>query len=111
MTREDLRGLVEETPREALPDLIGDLEAAKARALALLTVPPAVERQAASPRGLVLLTAEWASAHGTKVGTALKAARAGRLPGAVPAPSRGRGKRRRWLVPATMAAAEVRRWR
>jgi hypothetical protein len=34
MTREDLRGLVDGAAPEALPDLIGDLEAAKARALA-----------------------------------------------------------------------------
>ena len=41
VTREDLRGLVEGAALEALPDLIGDLEAAKARAMARLTSPAA----------------------------------------------------------------------
>jgi hypothetical protein len=39
MTREELRGLVDGADPEALPDLIGDLEAAKARALVRLTAP------------------------------------------------------------------------
>ncbi len=42
MTREDLRGLVEGAARETLPDLIGDLEAAKARALVRLMSPTPV---------------------------------------------------------------------
>jgi hypothetical protein len=39
-----------------------------------------------------------ATACGLKVATLAKLARAGRLAGAVPAPSRGKGSRRRWLV-------------
>ncbi len=39
MTRADLSRLVEETPEPDLADLVGDLEAAKARAYARLTAP------------------------------------------------------------------------
>lgn len=42
MTREDLRGLVEGAPPEDLPELVGALAAAQARALARLTSPAAV---------------------------------------------------------------------
>ena len=39
MSRSDLRSLVEETPAPELPQLIGDLEAARAVAWARLTAP------------------------------------------------------------------------
>jgi len=41
MSRSDLRSLVEETPAPDLPQLIGDLEAARAAAWARLTAPAA----------------------------------------------------------------------
>jgi predicted DNA-binding transcriptional regulator AlpA len=41
MSRSDLRSLVEETPAPELPQLIGDLEAARAAAWARLTAPAA----------------------------------------------------------------------
>src|SRR5438445_1059795 len=40
MSRSDLRTLVEDTPASDLPQLIGDLEAARAAAWARLTAPP-----------------------------------------------------------------------
>lgn len=41
MSRSDLRGLVEATPAPELPQLIGELEAARAAAWARLTAPAA----------------------------------------------------------------------
>jgi predicted DNA-binding transcriptional regulator AlpA len=41
MSRSDLRSLVEKTPAPELPQLIGDLEAARAAAWARLTTPAA----------------------------------------------------------------------
>jgi predicted DNA-binding transcriptional regulator AlpA len=41
MSRSDLRSLVEETPAPELPQLIGELEAARAAAWARLTAPAA----------------------------------------------------------------------
>jgi hypothetical protein len=107
ISREDLRAAVAEASREDLPALVGALAVAQAEALARLVVPaipapPAVE--------LVPLTEEWASAHGYRFETAQKLARAGELAGAVAAASRGKGRRCRWLVPATLRAAESRRW-
>jgi len=98
MTRDELHAAVAAAAIEALPQLIGDLASAQASALARLASPP---RPPAS-LNLVPLSEEWAGAHGYRFETAQKLARAGRLRGAEPAPSSGKGRRRRWLVPATL---------
>ena len=107
MTRENLRELVTATPREQLVELVGALASAQAQALARLSAPAETPE---SETALVPLTEEWARAHGYRLETAQKLARAGRLQGAVPAPSSGKGCRRRWLVPVTMRGAEARPW-
>ena len=99
-----LRALVLEAPRDELPAIVGQLAALQAEALARLA-------SAAMPTAsaeLVALTPEWAEARGYRFETAQKLARSGRLAGAVPAPSSGKGRRRRWLVPVTLRAAEAR---
>ena len=101
----DLRALVAEASREELPALVGQLAAAQAEALVRLSTPPPAP---AAALDVVPLTAEWATVHGLQFETAQKLARTGRLRGATPAPSRGKGSRRRWLVPATLTAAEAR---
>ena len=105
MTLDDLRTIVESAAPSELPDVLGALEAAKARAWARLTTPPAA---ATAHVELVALTEEWAAARGYQFETAQKLARSGRLKGAVPAPSRGKGSRRRWLVPVSLGPAEAR---
>lgn len=102
MTREDLRGLVEGASRAELPALVGALASAQAEALARLASPPG---QVGPVAELVPLTEEWAEAHGYRFETARKLARAGKLACAVAAPSRGKEKRRRWLVPAAILPA------
>lgn len=105
MTREDLEAAVARASREELPSLVGALAAAQAVALSRLAAP----QQSASPAAeLVPLTEEWATANGLRFETAAKLARVGRLPGARPAPSSGKGKRRRWLVPSSIRPAEAR---
>jgi hypothetical protein len=108
MTREDLHDLVTSTPREQLVKLAEALAGAHAEVIARLSAPVQTSAQETS---LVPLTKEWARAHGYQLETARKLARTGRLEGAVPAPSSGRGRRRRWLVPATLrGGAEARPW-
>jgi hypothetical protein len=102
VTREDLCGLVVQTSREELPSLVGALAEAQAEAIARLAAPAPTVTEA---RQLVALTEEWAEAHGFRLETAKKLARSGRLRGAQPAPSRGKGRKRRWLVPATLRVA------
>lgn len=105
MRAEDLVDLVARARPDELPRLIGELETAKATAFARLASPAA---RGAGDVPLVALTPQWAEANGYRYETAQKLARTGRLEGAVPAPSSGRGRRRRWLVPATLRAHEVR---
>ena len=105
MNREEIIGLVAQASREELPSLAGAFAEAQAEVLARLAAP-APTPQASGP--LVALTAEWAAAHGYRFETAQKLARSGRLDGAVPAPSSGKGHRRRWLVPATLRGPEAR---
>lgn len=100
--RDDLQALVQATPVDALPQLVGDLATAQAAALARVV---ALHPKEPEPPGLVPLTEEWAASHGWQLETAMKLARSGRIRGAEPAPSRGRGRRRRWLVPATLPAS------
>lgn len=100
MTREGLRDLVVQTSREDLPSLVGALAEAQAEALSRIAAPPATP---AGPE-LVPLTEAWAAANGWRFETAQKLARSRRLEGAMPAPSSGKGRRRRWLVPATLRA-------
>ena len=99
ISREDLEAAVAEASREELPALVGALAMAQAEALARLAAP--VVKAEPEPE-LVSLTEEWARAHGYELETAQKLARTGRLAGAMPAPSRGKGRRRRWLVPAAI---------
>jgi predicted DNA-binding transcriptional regulator AlpA len=51
MSRSDLRSLVEETPAPELPQLIGELEAARAVAWARLTAPAAGTQSDVSGQG------------------------------------------------------------
>lgn len=103
--REDLRALVAGAAAEDLPGLVGELARAQAEALARIAAP---SRNVEGRVPLVALTPEWAEANGYKFETAQKLARTGRLKGASPAPSSGKGCRRRWLVPATLRAHEDR---
>jgi hypothetical protein len=105
ITREELEAAVAGTSREDLPALVGALASAQAEALARLAAPASTFAPAIA---LVPLTEAWARGHGWRLETARKLARTGRLAGAVAAPSAGRGRRRRWLVPATLRAAEAR---
>jgi len=106
INRAELEAAVAQTSREDLPALVGALAAAQAEALARLATPAAAAPPSASE--LVPLTEGWARAHGYELETARKLACTGQLAGARPAPSRGKGRRRRWLVPATLRAAEAR---
>ena len=111
MTREDLPldearilEAVQTTPRHELPALGGLLQ--RALLAVEVRVRDAGPAAAASMAGEDLVQLEEAAAAcGLKVQTLAKLARAGRLPGAVPAPSRGRGSRRRWLVRLSALAA------
>jgi hypothetical protein len=98
----DLRALAVETPTEHLPELVVALATAQALALARIAAP-ATKAVLSEPR-LEPLTKAWATAHGFRLETAQKLARAGRLEGARPAPSAGKGKRRRWLVPTELGS-------
>ena len=101
---DELSRVIAAAAREELPALVGALAQAQAEAIARLAAPaPAVT----DARELVALTEEWAKAHGFQLRTARELARTGRLKGAVPAPSTGKGRRRRWLVPVTLRAAEA----
>lgn len=80
MTREDLRGLVEGAPPEALPDLIGDLEAAKARALARLTAPAPSFPASDADDARALSMREVAARLGVSLYTARELGRRGELP-------------------------------
>jgi hypothetical protein len=107
ISREDLEAAVAGTSREDLPDLVGALAFAQAEALARLATPAPTPPPTTSE--LVPLTEAWARAHGYELDTARKLACTGRLAGAMPAPSRGKGRRRRWLVPgAILRPAEAR---
>jgi hypothetical protein len=89
-------------PRQDLPELLGEVAALEARIrLRLAEAPSPVPR---SDARLVPLTEAWARAHGYRLETAAKLARAGRLAGARPAPTGGKGRRRRWLVPAELVS-------
>jgi len=80
MTREDLRGLVDGVAPEALPDLIGDLEAAKARALVRLTAPSLAAPRTAAGDDHVLPMPEVAGRLGLSLYTAREMGRRGELP-------------------------------
>jgi hypothetical protein len=90
-------------PVEQIPNMLGDLAAAEAILRLRLTE---FQRPGASPNGLVPLNKDWAHRHGLELDTARRLARRGRLNGAVAAPSAGRGKRHRWLVPNLLTELE-----
>ncbi len=94
---------VETTPREKLPALGGLLQRALLAVEVRVREAPAIERGAAQAEGLVPLH-QAAAACGLKVATLARLARTGQLVGALPAPSRGKGSRRRWLVPLSALA-------
>jgi hypothetical protein len=102
----DQRVRARETHPDRLPELVEELAAALGVALARLA-RLAAPQPPASAAPLVPLDEAWARQHGYRVETARKLARAGRLPGASPAPSSGKGRRRRWLVPAEMTSPRV----
>ena len=86
MSRSDLRSLVEETPAPELPQLIGELEAARAVAWARLTAP-AVDKQsdasAEEARNLDIIEAatrlgiskDWLYRHASELPFALRIGR------------------------------------
>jgi len=98
----DLASLVAAAEPEELPRLIGQLAEAQAAAMARLTAEAAQPKAAAPSSGLMTLR-QAAAQCGMRVETLASLARRGLLQGAVEAPTRGRGKRRRWLI----ARAEV----
>ncbi len=86
MSRSELHGLVESTPPAELPQLIGDLEAARAAAWARLTAPaaePSNEAPRAEPRNLDVAEAarrlgmsrDWLYRHAAELPFALRIGR------------------------------------
>jgi predicted DNA-binding transcriptional regulator AlpA len=86
MSRSDLAGLVECTPATELPELIGDLEAARAAAWARLTAPASEPRPDAprqEPRNLDVAEAarrlgmsrDWLYRHAAELPFALRIGR------------------------------------
>jgi predicted DNA-binding transcriptional regulator AlpA len=86
MSRSDLHGLVESTPAPELPQLIGDLEAARAAAWARLTAPgaeAAPDRRHQEPRNLDVAEAarrlgmsrDWLYRHASELPFALRIGR------------------------------------
>jgi predicted DNA-binding transcriptional regulator AlpA len=86
MSRSELHGLVESTPATELPQLIGDLEAARAAAWARLTAPaaePPAEGPRSEPRNLDVAEAarrlgmsrDWLYRHAAELPFALRIGR------------------------------------